>query len=421
MRRSISGMTGTEARLVRAVLWTAPLLYHVAAVAVTFDHPPALQVYLIVATAIGVLLTTRYHPGLPDQGAGDPRGGLRVGLIVAAYLPLFAYFETPQGPSWLWPNIVTVVAVAGMQVMALVDRTVRQEERWSPGDCLALHVAVIGAFGLLSELLLPGHDEWRGGVAALLAIGSSGLWFFLAARDPLAALNAAGLSFTMLAVALAVQFEGPVVAIGWAVEGAVAAWMGLRAGHAAFRYGGLALLVLAAGRLADAFVSGATLPVLLNGRTAAVAVFVVLAYGLATLWRRDDALPQAERVVPVTLQVVASIFTMTWLSVEIDAYWATRAGEPQARLSEELMRSLAWGAYGAAVVVVGLWRSVVSLRWIGMAAIGLTVLKVFFVDLSELGGIYRVIGFLVVGALLVGVSYLYQRDRRTAGRRDQPS
>ena len=75
------------------------------------------------------------------------------------------------------------------------------------------------------------------------------------------------------------------------------------------------------------------------------------------------------------------------------------------------MRSLSWGAYGSALVAVGMWRSLVSIRWIGIAVIGLTVLKVFFVDLSELGGIYRVIGFIVLGALLVAVSYLYQRRR----------
>jgi len=100
-----------------------------------------------------------------------------------------------------------------------------------------------------------------------------------------------------------------------------------------------------------------------------------------------------------------------WMSGEISLYWDTRRAEPQARLSEELVRSLSWGLYGSALVVVGMWRSLVSLRWLGILVIGLTVLKVFFVDLSELGGIYRVIGFLVVGVLLVAVSYLYQRRR----------
>jgi uncharacterized membrane protein len=103
--------------------------------------------------------------------------------------------------------------------------------------------------------------------------------------------------------------------------------------------------------------------------------------------------------------------TLLWISAEIDVYWADRSGTRQAELTEELMRSLAWGLYGAALIVIGLWRALASLRWIGIGAIGLTVLKVFFVDLSRLGGIYRVIGFLVVGVLLVGISYLYQQSR----------
>jgi uncharacterized membrane protein len=41
----------------------------------------------------------------------------------------------------------------------------------------------------------------------------------------------------------------------------------------------------------------------------------------------------------------------------------------------------------------------------------LTILKVFFRDLWELGGIYRVIGFIGFGVVLVAVSYLYQRRR----------
>ena len=47
-----------------------------------------------------------------------------------------------------------------------------------------------------------------------------------------------------------------------------------------------------------------------------------------------------------------------------------------------------------------------------MTVLAVTVLKVFFYDLWELGGIYRVIGFLGFGVLLVLVSYLYQRRRQ---------
>jgi uncharacterized membrane protein len=76
-----------------------------------------------------------------------------------------------------------------------------------------------------------------------------------------------------------------------------------------------------------------------------------------------------------------------------------------------MMLSLAWAAYGAVLVVVGMQRDHALTRYLGIAVIAVTSVKVFFYDLWELGGIYRVIGFIVFGVLLVLVSYLYQQRR----------
>jgi hypothetical protein len=402
MLRFVRRLEGSDARVIAAVLWTAPAAYHVATVALTFDHPPALHVYLLIVTAVALLLTGR-----------GQRGWLRLPVLLAAYLPLFGYLEVPTGPSWLWPNMITAIAIAGMHLMVILDRALRPDESGvDTGDLVVMHAAMIGLYGLLAQMLAAPFPEWPGGSAAVLALVSMALWFFFERRNAVAALNAAGLSFTLVALALAAQFEGRIVVIGWAAEGAVAAWFGVRAANAPFRFGGLALFALAAARLAQGY--GAMAPdqsSILNDRAAATAVLVILAYVLARQWRRHQSTRDSEQIIAVALHVTASAFTMLWMSVEISEYWNRRRAESQARLSEELMRSLSWGVYGSALVVVGMWRSLVSIRWLGIAVIGLTVLKVFFVDLSELGGIYRVIGFLVLGALLVAVSYLYQRRR----------
>ncbi|MDH4064473.1 MAG: DUF2339 domain-containing protein, partial [Acidobacteriota bacterium] len=399
--RYVRRLEGSDSAVIAAVLWSAPVVYHGAAVVITVDHPPAIHVYLILVTVVTLLVT-----------AGRDSGWVRLPALAAAYVPLFGYVDLPQGPSWIWPNLVTALATAGMHVMTLVDRASRQRRLLGTGDLVVLHATLIGLYGLLVQILSTPYPDWPGGVAASLAIGSAALWRFFERRDPVAALNAAGLSFTLVAIALAAQFDGRIVVIGWAVEGAVAAWVGVTASSAAFRFGGLALVGLAARRLADGFFATDPVSVVVfNDRTAATAVLVVLAYLLARHWRRHGELRESEGIVPVALHGIASLFTLMWLSAEIGAYWNARRGQPQARLSEELMRSLAWGLYGSILVAVGMWRSLVSLRWNGIAVIGLTVLKVFFVDLSELGGIYRVIGFLAVGVLLVGVSYLYQRSR----------
>jgi uncharacterized membrane protein len=408
MLRTIARRGSTRTEIVAALLLTAPLLYHFAALVITSDHPPAFHVYVILFTAAGLLLTTSSH-----------RGWLRLLILLAAYLPFFGFVQYAADSS-LTTNLVTAVALAILHGVATLDRVLRQEKQLGLPDLLVLHMSMIGLFGLLSQILAPVAPEWRGGAGAILALVAAGLWFSLARRDAVTALNAAGLSFTLLALAIAVHFDGRVAVIGWAAQGATAAWIGLKASSRAFRVGGLVLLALAASRLAEGYFDpGGAESAVANARSLATLVLVVLAYVLARAWRGDGSQVVAASVVPVGLEIAASVFTMMWLSAEITAYWKARPRTMQAALTEELMRSLAWGAYGTALIVVGMWRSLASIRWIGIGVIGITVLKVFFVDLSTLGGIYRVIGFLVLGVLLVMVSYLYQRTRGAADRRTE--
>jgi uncharacterized membrane protein len=67
--------------------------------------------------------------------------------------------------------------------------------------------------------------------------------------------------------------------------------------------------------------------------------------------------------------------------------------------------------YGTALVIVGIQRRYAPLRYLAIALLLLTVAKVFLVDLSELGGIYRIIGFMGLGLCLLLGAWLYQRFR----------
>ena len=83
-----------------------------------------------------------------------------------------------------------------------------------------------------------------------------------------------------------------------------------------------------------------------------------------------------------------------------------------ARFASSLALSAIWTVLASAFIGVGLVRDFAPLRYLAMALFGLTVLKVFLVDLSSLGGIYRILGFIGVGVVLLAVSFLYQRGRR---------
>ena len=75
----------------------------------------------------------------------------------------------------------------------------------------------------------------------------------------------------------------------------------------------------------------------------------------------------------------------------------------------QLTLSLFWTAYSTALVVTGVRRAVAGLRWQGLSLFGIVVAKVFLIDLSYLSGGYRVLSSIVLGIVLLAVSFLYQR------------
>jgi uncharacterized membrane protein len=400
MLHKVRTITGLMATLVAMVLWTAPIAYHISALVLTSDHPPALHLYLIVFSVAAVGLTTDPH-----------RPWIRLLTLLAAMTPLFGYLVLPAGPSWMLANIVTIVVVSGVFLFACVDRVIRQDETLVTPDLITMHIAGLGLYGLLYQTSEPRFPELRGILAVGVAAVAAGIWSLLKPRDPSAALNAAALALTLLAIAVAVQFDGRTVVIGWAAEGALVAWIGIRARNAVFRAGGLLLWLAAIAQLADGyFDTPAGFSAVVNERSLATLFVLITGYALA--WAVGSRPTPEGAGVRAAIHVVSSILALAWISAEIKSYWAIRYQRPQAYLYEELMLSLGWGLYGAAAVVVGLWRGYAPLRYIGITVIAITVLKVFFVDLWDLGGIYRVVGFLTLGVLLVLVSYLYQRSRR---------
>ncbi len=50
------------------------------------------------------------------------------------------------------------------------------------------------------------------------------------------------------------------------------------------------------------------------------------------------------------------------------------------------------------------------MRWQSLILIAFTICKVFLYDVSQLGGSYRIVSFIALGAVLLAISFIYQRD-----------
>jgi uncharacterized membrane protein len=62
-----------------------------------------------------------------------------------------------------------------------------------------------------------------------------------------------------------------------------------------------------------------------------------------------------------------------------------------------------------ALLAVGAFLRSQPVRIASAAVVGLTVLKVFFVDMSDLKGIFQALSFIGLGVVLMGIGWFYQQ------------
>jgi len=71
--------------------------------------------------------------------------------------------------------------------------------------------------------------------------------------------------------------------------------------------------------------------------------------------------------------------------------------------------SILWGVYALLMVALGIWKKRQYLRISAIVLFGITLLKLFFYDISHLNLISKAIVFIALGALLLIISFLYNR------------
>jgi len=97
-------------------------------------------------------------------------------------------------------------------------------------------------------------------------------------------------------------------------------------------------------------------------------------------------------------------------------FWFTLTGTDKffdkfGHLSEikSLVVSVLWGVYALVLFIVGITKESSPARIAGFLMASLTIIKVFFYDLSYLETTYRVLSLVVLGIILLIISFIYQK------------
>jgi uncharacterized membrane protein len=226
-----------------------------------------------------------------------------------------------------------------------------------------------------------------------------------------------------ITVAIPIRLDAHWITIGWFVEAGVLLWVANRIKSDFLNVFALAALILGVARLLliDNF---RTTQLLFNLRMAtfAVAVAVLGAVAWYASKREDDTARTVAAIAVVALNALALIA----LSREVADYYARQMTAYRPALNQwagayrfdfhriEIERDFTYSAlgmaYGAMLMMVGFLRRSAFVRWQALLLIAATVGKVFVYDVSELDRAYRIVSFIVLGVLLLAISFVYQRD-----------
>jgi uncharacterized membrane protein len=295
-----------------------------------------------------------------------------------------------------------------------------------------LFLAFVNAGAYFLEIYVMFSDISKAGTA-WFAVVLAAVYIFLSrqagARQPdprtaqtLQFLHLA-LAIGFITVAIPIRLDAHWITIGWFVEAAVLLWVAERIHSDFLNAFAVGALVLGVARLLliDNF-HPTTL--ILNARMATYAVAIGVLGILAWYGRgRTDELGKSAAAAAV---VALNVLALIGLGHEIADYYARQMAEVRplrgrwnsadwadirrVEIARDFTYSALGMAYGALLMTVGLWRRSAFVRWQALVLIAATIGKVFVYDVSELDRAYRILSFIVLGVLLLAISFVYQRN-----------
>jgi len=377
---------------------SAPLFYN--------THGFAFGTVILSILAVAAVVVREWEDTLRTDGA---RLNLLVllTLLLGALLDWWIHLDLPSGWASVGWSAVAVLAVS-------FGWRLRSSELRTAGLLLAVPPVLLAAFepvwmsaGYVPGVTLPsrlaaltlclgvawsylgkdraeeGEREWGGTTAAGAAAIVAMTWGWMG-------LSSGWLPFT------------------WSLIAGSLLWIGLQLGRPSLRALGVAAAVAVTLEvLVRELNLAAAHPLLLHSRSAgslaAIAVWVAAAWAY---YRRGTA---AERSMLPVLVLGANLQALGWISIEVVDLGTRLAGSQWAREAAQLGLSAAWMLYAATSIGVGFRWDRAAVRWGGVALLLLAVAKAYLFDLSFLALGYRVLSFLILALVLLGVSYLYQR------------
>lgn len=304
-----------------------------------------------------------------------------------------------------------------------------ERSRWHKGPSVTLTLLpLVNAAAFFLALFAMYESEkvkltWYALALAAVYLGLSALFQRRAGAEPqmfkVVNLLHIAVAIAFITIAIPLKLDAHWITIGWLIESAVLLFIGVRTETDFLRYFAGATLALGVMRLLFVDSDHIQPALVLNSRFATYLVAIAILGGIVAAGERFAS----EREMPfVKLAGLGlNLLALVALTLEAHDYFSRQmiatyalAGQYQRYreidLAWNFSYSAIWLIYGAGIMAFGFWKRDTFVRWQALVLMALTIGKIFTHDTWRLQQVYRIVSFIGLGVVLMGISYIYHRD-----------
>jgi uncharacterized membrane protein len=356
---------------------------------------------------------------------------LLVGSFIGTVTLYIGWYIDYYSPDQLVPTVIFLFLFGAIfAVIPLLTPLTRS--RWHAGFSVTLTILpLVNAGAMFLGLYLIYRDQAI--TLTWYALGLAGAYLVLSSQlkqrvssepDVVKLINMlhVAIAIAFITMAIPLKLEQHWITIGWLAESGVLLFVGVRTKSEFLRSLAIAALVLGIIRLLI-FDNFHVTTLLFNARfgTYLLAIAILGAIVAASSRSASDRGISFVHLAAIGLNLLALLA----LTLEARDFYARQivsgytigpGGGSQSLRYEQLefarnfSYSAIWLLYGAGLMLFGFWRRSAFVRWQALALIAFTIGKVFVFDVSGLQQGYRIVSFIALGVVLMGISYIYHRD-----------
>jgi uncharacterized membrane protein len=354
--------------------------------------------------------------------------GSFVGTLILYLGWYFTYYRLAERDT----TVAFTLLFAGIfAVVPLVTPLTRS--RWHQGFSITLTVLPLlnAAFVFLALYAMYDRElvtlTWYSLAFAAVYLGLSSQFKRRVTSEPdvvkLVNLIHIAIAIAFITIAIPLKLDAHWITLGWLIESAVLLAIAVRTRTDFLRYFAGTTLALGIFRLL-ALDNFHVDTLIFNARFATYLVAIAILGGI--VWAADRSASDRERPIVRIAAIALNLLALWALTLEADSYFGRELaqwnaahhratnylGYQQIQFARNLSYSVIWLLYGAGLMLFGFWKRSVFVRWQAIVLLAVTIGKVFVFDTSNLQEGYRILSFIALGVVLMGMSYIYHLSSR---------